>query len=88
MSAASPSRQIDILGRGILGNLFTERDGVSTAEREVLIQNVGTSRWNVLDGARETLVSLGVVVFETDLKLNRLDKLPLLFLGLGQELLN
>ncbi len=44
--------------------------------------------WYVLDGARETLISLGVVVFETDLELNGLDKLPLLFLGLGQELLD
>jgi hypothetical protein len=48
----------------------------------------GIQRRYVLDGARETLVSLGVVVFETDLELNSLNKLPLLFLGLGQELLD
>ena len=42
MSAASPSRQIDILGRGMLGNLFTGCDGVSTTEHEVMRQNLGT----------------------------------------------
>lgn len=49
---------------------------------------LGVGSWYVLHGARETLIPLGVVVFETDLELNGLDKLPLLFLGLGQELLD
>ena len=31
-----------------------------------------------LDGSRETLVSLGVVVLESDLELNGLDEVPLL----------
>ena len=33
---------------------------------------------NALDGARETLVALGVVVLETDLELDGLDEVALL----------
>ena len=88
ISAASPSRQIDILGRGILGNLFSQCNEASIVKHKSMSYMLGIQSWYVLDGARETLVSLGVVVFETDLELNGLDKLPLLFLGLGQELLD
>ena len=42
---------------------------------------------DLLDGARETLVALGVVVLETDLELDGLDKVALLLAGrLGEEL--
>ncbi|RUP47975.1 hypothetical protein BC936DRAFT_145118 [Jimgerdemannia flammicorona] len=36
-----------------------------------------------LDGARETFITLGIVVLETDLELNGLGELPLLLLGGG-----
>jgi hypothetical protein len=42
----------------------------------------------VLDSARETLVTLRVVVLETDLEFDSLHKVALLLLGLGQELLD
>ena len=41
-----------------------------------------------LDGARETLVALGVVVLETNLELDGLDKVALLLAGVGEELLD
>lgn len=37
-----------------------------------------TRKENILDGTRETLVSLRVVVLETNLKLNGLNEIPLL----------
>ena len=44
---------------------------------------------NVLDGARETLVTLGVVVLETELELDGLDEVALLLaVGIGKELLD
>ena len=40
-----------------------------------------------LDGTRETLVALGVVVLETDLELDGLDEVALLLaVGIGEEL--
>ena len=42
----------------------------------------------LLDGARETLVLLGIVVLEADLKLNRLQELAFLVLGLGENGVN
>jgi hypothetical protein len=41
-----------------------------------------------LDGSRETLVSLGVVVLETNLELNGLEEVSLLGLGLLEQLLD
>ena len=42
-----------------------------------------------LDGTRETLVALRVVVFKTDLEFDRLDEVALLLaVGLGEELLD
>ena len=44
---------------------------------------------DVLDGSRETLVTLGIVVLETDLELNRLNELALLLaVRIGQEFLD
>lgn len=46
-------------------------------------------RRDALDGTRETLVPLRVVVLETDLKLDGLNEVtPLFTLGFSQELLN
>ena len=39
----------------------------------------------LLDGARETLVILRVVILQTDLQIDRLEKVPLLFDRLRQE---
>ena len=42
-----------------------------------------------LDGSRETLVALRVVVFEADLEFDGLDEVALLLaVGLGEELLD
>ena len=44
-----------------------------------------TAKWCALDGTRETLVTLGIIVLQTDLKLNRLDEVALLLaVGLSQ----
>ena len=44
---------------------------------------------DLLDGARETLVALRVVVLEADLELDGLDKVaPLLAVGGGEEVLD
>ena len=44
---------------------------------------------NALDGTRETLVALGVVVLETNLELDGLDEVALLLaVGVGEELLD
>jgi hypothetical protein len=42
--------------------------------------HVGTGDGGQLDGARETLVTLGVVVLQTDLKLDGLEEVTLLLL--------
>ena len=44
---------------------------------------------NALDGTRETLIPLWVVVLETNLELDSLDKVTsLLAVGIGEELLD
>jgi len=43
-----------------------------------LVNNPRKHRANPLDGARETLVTLGVIVFQTNLKFNGLDKVAFL----------
>ena len=43
---------------------------------------------NSLDSARETLVTLGVVVLETNLELDGLDEVTLLFGGAGEDFLD
>lgn len=40
--------------------------------------HVGTGDAGQLDGARETLITLGVIVLQTDLKLNGLEEVTLL----------
>ena len=48
-----------------------------------------SEKGDTLDGTRETLVALGVVVLETDLELDGLDEVALLLaVGLGEELLD
>jgi hypothetical protein len=48
-----------------------------------------TGKGRELDGSRETLVTLGVVVLEADLEFDRLEEVPLLGLvGVLKELLN
>lgn len=42
--------------------------------------HVGTGNGRQLDGTRETLVTLGVVVLQTDLKLDGLEEVPLLLI--------
>ena len=49
----------------------------------------GKQMEHALDGTRETLVALGVVVLETNLELDGLDEVALLLaVGLGEELLD
>lgn len=51
--------------------------------------HVGTRDGRQTDGARETLVTLGVVVLQTDLKLDGLEEVPLLLiLRVVEQLLN
>ena len=51
--------------------------------------HVGTRDGGQTDGARETLVTLGVVVLQTDLELNGLEEIPLLLiLRVVEQLLN
>ena len=40
-----------------------------------------TGKMIILDGARETLVLLGIIVLQDDLEFNSLQKLPLLVLA-------
>lgn len=59
ISAASARMQMDMRGRGTLGNLQGDHCG--------LVGNIARQSSNALDGSRETLVSLWVVVLETNL---------------------
>ena len=69
---------MDMRGRGTLGSLSNT---VST--QRGLHKNVP----HALHGTRETLVPLGVVVLETNLKLDGLDEVALLLaVRLGEEL--
>ena len=43
---------------------------------------------NLLDGSRETLIPLGIVVFQTDLKFNGLDEVAAFFSRSGKEFLD
>ena len=47
--------------------------------------HTGTSDVGKLDGTRETLITLGIVVLQTNLEFNSLDKLTLLFLSTGLD---
>jgi len=47
--------------------------------------HLGTGNIGKLDGTRETLVTLGIVVLETNLELDGLDKVTLLLLGVGED---
>ena len=78
MSAASARMQMDMRGRGTWGSLQARiHVGCGIRLRK---------RGYALDGARETLVTLGVVVLETDLEFDRLDEVAaLLALRFGQE---
>lgn len=58
-------------------------------ERSLQVRKQRSGCGNVLDGAGETLVLLGVVVLEADLEVDGLHKLPLLgLLGVLQHLLH
>jgi len=53
------------------------------------VKLTGTGNGGELDGSRETLVTLGVVVLEADLELDGLEEVPLLGLvGVLKELLD
>ena len=73
--------QMDMRGRGTWGSL--ELGGCGRPGR----QYTG-KEGNALDGTRETLVALGVVVLETNLELDGLDEVALLLDGVGKELLD
>jgi hypothetical protein len=47
--------------------------------------HLGTGDVGELNSSRETLVTLGIVVLETDLELDGLDEITLLLLGLGED---
>ena len=74
--------QMDIRGRGTWGSLVSGKVRHGIHEMHTVTENA-------LDGSRETLVTLGVVVLETDLELDGLDEVALLLaVGLGEELLD
>jgi len=51
--------------------------------------HAGTRNGGQLDGARETLVTLGVIVLQTDLQLDGLEEVPLLLVvGVVEQLLD
>jgi len=62
----------DALGLGLVAMLLISKN----ADLELLLGDV-----TQLDGAGETLVLLGIVVLQTDLEVDGLDELTLLFLG-------
>jgi len=71
---------MDMRGRGTLGSLVRcqhpERKSISAID-------------NILDGSRETLISLRVVVLQTDLELDGLDEIALLLaIGFSKEFLD
>ena len=68
MSAASARIQIDMRGRGTLGSLRMCQH-TKWAEK---------AKQTSLDSARETLVTLGVIVFQTNLKFDGLYKVAAL----------
>ena len=96
--------EVDELCAVDVGGIGENADGHAGAgdvgEPARVAQGVGNGRAGVggemrrgekyaLDGARETLVALGVVVFEANLELDGLDKVsPLLAVGLGEGLLD
>ena len=70
----------DMRGRGTFGSLKRSHDQDSIGEQ---------TETDLLDGAREPLVALRVVVLETDLQLDRLNKVSfLLAIRFSQEFLD
>ncbi len=70
--------QIDILGRGTLGSLPLVRQASSCSGQQ-----------DALYSSTETLVPLGVVVLETNLEFNGLDKVAfLLAIGFSEQFLD
>ena len=77
MSAASARMQMDILGRGTFGSLHVGQRPCTTGKMS-----------SVLDGSGETLVPLGVVVLQTNLQFDGLDKVTTFFTRGSQEFLD
>ena len=74
--------QMDMRGRGTFGSL-RRRWSAHPADTK------DTQQRDALDGARETLVALGVVVLETDLELDGLNEVALLLaIGFDEEVLD
>jgi len=70
--------QVNLLSTIDIGSICENADGHARAG------NIGQ-----LDGARETLISLGIVVLETNLEFDSLDEVTsLLAVGIGEELLD
>lgn len=88
--------EVDLLGAVDVGGVSENADGHAGAgdigEPSTEVRTTRTTHkagLDALDGARETLVSLGVVVLETNLELDGLDKVTLLLaVGIGEELLD
>jgi hypothetical protein len=66
--------QIDMRGRGTLGNLQTRK-----RKKRYIITKLS------LYGSRETLITLRVIILQADLELDGLHEFALLFLGCAQE---
>jgi hypothetical protein len=93
ISAASARMQIDMRGRGTFGSLsaFVSTHTVHGRWRRSppLPKKGEVAGAGSLDGARETLVTLRVVVLEADLELDRLDEVAtLLARRVGEQLLD
>lgn len=66
-----------------------EQGGWRGARKNAPDAHVGAGQVGQLDGARETLVTLGVIVLQADLKLNGLEEVTLLLVeGVLQQLLD
>lgn len=77
--------QMDMRGRGTLGSLAKE---AVTPYQHTVGHKISTKK-NTLDRSRETLVTLGIIVFEANLKLDCLDKVALLIaVGFDEKLLD
>jgi hypothetical protein len=74
--------QMDMRGRGTWGSLCHNQSAVR-------IGRVRRGVCDALDGSRETLIPLGVVVLEANLQFDGLDEVTFFFaIGFGEEFLD
>ena len=80
---------IDVVGIGEQADGHARTRHIGEPTRQLAISSAHQiSSTSSLDSARETLVTLGVVVLETDLEFDGLDEVALLFGGTSQDFLD